>query len=99
MVKDPRLLADTVASIFTGLGSTPTSVHEVTDEYMSPTYVAGMTRQPPASRQPPGPSPSLELRLPLLDERCRPFGEVLRSEQHRLGLLLERKRLLEGHRG
>jgi len=34
---------DTTVSICTGLGSTPTRAHEVTDEYICATYVAAVT--------------------------------------------------------
>ncbi len=43
MVNESCLACETVASILTGRGSTPTSVHEVTDEYIPPTYDTGVT--------------------------------------------------------
>lgn len=47
IVKEPRRPWVTVASILTSRGSTPTRVHDVTDEYMPPTYVGGMTQRRP----------------------------------------------------
>ena len=51
MVKVSFLACATVVSILTGRGSTPTSVHDVTDEYMPPTYVVAVTGMPSAERR------------------------------------------------
>ncbi len=91
ILKEPLPLETTV-SIRTGTGSTPTSAHEVTDEYMKRTYRVAVTRI--ASRGQPACSVGKN-RYPPLAVRYEAAAISLPAFEPRISLLNERRSTLD----